>query len=188
MRLRIIGAGALLLLLSGTALAQTSTSFQLEEYTLNAGGTPSQGVELTSTSFSITLASIGDTMVATGLSGSSFEVDVGFDAAYPPPGEVAATCGASGEPCLVFTDSETLTWPAEPSAGVYNLYRDDMSNGFGDCEEQDIAGTTATDTATPTTAFFYLVTVENRLAEEGTKGFQSNTTERLGLTGLPACP
>ena len=84
--------------------------------------------------------------------------------------------------------ADTLTWPAEPSAGVYNLYRDDISNGFGDCEEQDIAGTTTTDTAIPTTAFFYLATVENRLAEEGTKGFQSNATERRGGFDLPVCP
>ena len=180
MRLRIILAG---LVLSGTALAQTSTSFTLEEHTFNSGGTPSQGVDLTSTSFTITLASIGDGVVATGLASSSFGMEVGFDAAYPPPGEVAATC-AVGQPCLVFTDSETLTWPAERSAGVYNLYRDDTSDGFGSCEEQDIAGTTTTDTATPTAAFFYLVTVENRLAEEGTKGFQSNATERLGAV----CP
>ena len=184
MRLRIILAG---LVLCGTALAQTSTSFTLEEYTLNSGGTPSQGVGLTSTSFSITLASIGDSVVATGLSSASFEADVGFDAAYPPPGEVAATCGV-GQPCLLFTDSETLTWPAEPSAGVYNLYRDDISNGFGDCEEQDIAGTTTTDTAIPATTFFYLATVKNRLAEEGTKGFQSNLTERQGGVDLPVCP
>ncbi len=78
MRLRIILAG---LLLSGTALAQTSTSFKLEEYTFNSGGTPSQGVNLTSTSFSITLASIGDTVVAAGLSSSSYQADVGFDTA-----------------------------------------------------------------------------------------------------------
>ncbi len=186
MRKLTVGVGVLLL--SGVLLAQTSTNWKVEEYSFNAGGTPSQGVELTSTNFSITLASIGDGVVATGLSSSSFEVDVGFDAAYPPPGEVAAMCGASGEPCLVFTDSETLTWPAEPSAGVYTLYRDDISNGFGDCEEQDIAGTTATDTATPITVFFYLATVENRLAEEGTKGFQGNATERLGGVDLPVCP
>ncbi len=180
MRRAIILAG---LALTSTALAQTSTSFTLEEHTLNSGGTPSQGVDLASTSFSITLASIGDGVVATGLASSSFGMEVGFDAAYPPPGEVAATCGV-GQPCLVFTDSETLTWPAERSAGVYNLYRDDTSDGFGSCEEQDIAGTTTTDTATPTAAFFYLVTVENRLDEEGTKGFQSNATERLGAV----CP
>ena len=49
------------------ALAQTSTNFTLEEYTLNFGGTPSQSTELSSASFSITLASIGDTVAATGL-------------------------------------------------------------------------------------------------------------------------
>ena len=182
MRPNIVLAG---LVLTSVALAQTSTSFTLEEYALNSGGTPSQGADLTSASFSITLASIGDGVVASGLASSSFGMEVGFDAAYPPPGEVAAACGA-GEPCLVFTDSETLIWPAERSAGVYNLYRDDTGDGFGDCEEQDIAGTTTTDSSTPTAgnAFFYLVTVENRLAEKGTKGFQSNLTERLGAV----CP
>ena len=176
MRPMMILAG---LVLTSVALAQTSTSFTLEEYTLNSGGTPSQGVDLTSTSFSITLASIGDGVVANGLASSSFGMDVGFDVAYPPPGEVGD---------LFLTDKQTLVWSAEQSAGVYNLYRDDISNGFGDCEEQGIAGTTTTDRAAPTTAFFYLVTVENRLAEEGTKGFQSNSTERLGGTGLPVCP
>ena len=186
MRLKISLAA---LVLCGTALAQTGTNFTLEESTLNAGGTPSQGVNLTSTSFSITLASIGDGVVATGLASSSFGMEVGFDAAYPPPGEVAATCGV-GQPCLVFTDSETLTWPAERSAGVYNLYRDDTSDGYGNCEQQELAATTTTDAATPTSnnTFFYLVTVKNRLAEEGTKGFQSNTTERLGGVDLPVCP
>jgi len=72
------------LLSSGLVLAQTSTNFKLEEHTFNSGGTPSQGVQLTSVSFSVTLASIGDTVVATGLSSTSFEADVGFDVAYPP--------------------------------------------------------------------------------------------------------
>ena len=170
-------------LVGGLAVAQTSTNFTLEEYTLNAGGTPSQGMELTSASFSITLASIGDTLVATGLSSSSFEADVGFDVAYPPPGEVTGL--------LLLTDKQTLEWAAEPSAGLYNLYRDDTSDGYGNCEEQELAATTTTDSSVPTTsgnAFFYLVTVENRLAEEGTKGFQSNTIERLGAVNLPVCP
>jgi hypothetical protein len=175
-----IGVSALLLL-SGAALAQTSTSFTLEEYTLNAGGSPSQGVALKSASFSITLASIGDTVVATGLSSGSFSLGAGFGVAYPPPGEVGG---------LFLTDKQTLVWSAEPSAGVYHLYRDDTSDGYGNCEEQDIAATTTTDAATPTTnnTFYYLVTVKNRLAEEGTKGFQSDDTERLGAVDLPACP
>ena len=169
------------LVLCGTALAQTSTNFTLDEYTLNSGGTPSQGVDLTSASFTITLASIGDTVAATGLSSAAFTMDGGFVGAYPPPGEVDG---------LSLTDKQTLVWSGEPSAGVYNLYRDDTSDGYGNCEEQNIAATTTTDAATPTTnnTFYYLVTVENRLAEEGTKGFQSDDAERLGAVDLPACP
>ena len=189
MRLRTIGAGALLLLLGGTALAQTSTSFQLEEYTLNAGGTPSQGTEVASASFRMTVASIGDSVTATGLSSASFQLDAGFGVAYPPPGEVGAMCGGAGA-CLEFTDVQTLIWPAERSAGAYNLYRDAISFGYGVCEQQDLGATTATDLSAPSTgnAFYYLVTVENRLAEEGTKGSQSNSAERLGATDLLACP
>jgi hypothetical protein len=182
-----IGAG-LLLALSGNCSAQTSASFRLEEYGFNAGGTPVQGVELTSASFSITLASLGDGLVAGDLSSGSFTVDTGFEAAYPPPGEVAASCGVG--PCLTFSDSQTMSWPAERSAGVYNLYRDDVSNGYGNCEQQNLAATTATDPAIPPTdsAFFYLATVANRLGEEGTKGFQSNTVERLGAVDPGVCP
>ncbi len=179
MRKLTIGVGVLLL--SGVVLAQTSTNFNLEEYTFNAGGSPSQGVALKSASFSITLASIGNTVMATGLSSGSFSLDAGFGVAYPPPGEVGS---------LFLTDKQTLVWSAEPSAGVYHLYRDDTSDRYGNCEEQDIAATTTTDAATPTTnnTFYYLVTVENRLAEEGTRGFQSDGTERLGAVDLPACP
>jgi len=178
MKIRGAQAVVLFLLLGGMAAAQTSTSFTLEEYSLNAGGTPSQGTVLSSPNFSITLASIGDTVVATGLGSSSFGLDAGFDVTYPPPGEVGG---------LLLTDKQTLVWSAERSAAVYNLYRDDSGDGYGNCEEQDIAATTTTDVATPTTnnIFHYLVTAKNRLAEEGTKGFQSNATERVGGTGLP---
>ena len=188
MRQAMVLAGLLLLAL-GTASAQTSASFQLEEYTLNAGGTPSQGTEVVSASFRMTVSSIGDTVSAAGLGSTSFQLDSGFVVAYPPPGEVAAMCGGAGA-CLAFTDLQTLIWPTERSAGAYNLYRDDMSAGYGVCEQQDLGTTTATDLSAPSTgnAFYYLVTVENRLAEEGTKGFQSGAIERLGATDLLACP
>ena len=130
----------------------------------------------------ITLASIGDSVVAIGMSSTSFQLDVGFDAAYPPPGEVLD---------LTLTDKETLVWNAEPSAGLYNVYRDDTSDGYGSCEEQNLVATMTTDTTTPPVgyAFHYLVTVKNRIADEGTKGFQNDmTTERLGLFDLPPCP
>jgi hypothetical protein len=184
----MVVAGLLLLAL-GTASAQQSTSFTLEEHVLNAGGTPSQGAEVVSASFRLTVASIGDSVSATGLGSASFQLDSGFGVAYPPPGEVAAMCGGAGA-CLAFTDLQTLIWPTERSAGAYNLYRDDTSGGYGVCEQQDLGATTATDLSAPSTdnAFYYLVTAENRLAEEGTKGFQSGAIERLGATDLLACP
>ena len=73
---------------------------------------------------------------------------------------------------------------ADTSTGVYNLYRDPLSSlsglGFGACQQLDLPTETATDVDVPSAGvgFFYLVTAENRLAEEGTKGFRSNGIER----------
>ena len=170
------------LLLGGPTLAQQSASFTLEEHTFNAGGNPNGGAILTSASFQITLDAIGDNAVATGLSSTSFQLDGGFPSAYPPPGEVLG---------LRFTDSTTLEWNPEGSIGSYNLYRDLLSSllglGYGMCLETLLLIETTTDTDIPTmsgTGFFYVATAENKLAEEGTKGFHSDTSERTGL----ACP
>ncbi|MCP3995155.1 MAG: hypothetical protein GY722_08830 [bacterium] len=192
MRSLMTGMGSLLLL-SGIVLAQTSTSYTLEEYTFNGGGAPAQGVQPASAGYSITIASIGDDVVATGMSGGSFQLDAGFDVAYPPPGEVATACGDLGEACLMFTDADTLNWPGERSAGVYNLYRDLHSSllglGFGQCEQQDLGGVTATDSDPVPTGdgFFYLVTAENRLGEEGTKGFRFEGVTAVERGGA-VCP
>lgn len=93
------------------------------------------------------------------------------------PGEVTG---------LVFTTPDTIVWNAHLAAGGYYLYRDLQSNlsglGFGQCEQQSLTGHTTTD-FDPIPAgdgFFYLVTVRNRLGEEGTKGSRSDGTERLG--------
>ena len=95
-------------------------------------------------------------------------------------------------PCTTssFTDAQTLSWSAEQSAGVYDLYRDDTSDGYGNCEQRDLPEPPATDTSEPTVGngFFYLVTVKNRLREAGTKGFRSDETERLGGVDLRVCP
>jgi len=65
-----------------------------------------------------------------------------------------------------------------------------LGDGYGTCEQQDLKTTTATDSSIPTAGntLFYLVTVKNRLQEEGTKGSRSDGTERLGATDLPVCP
>ena len=167
------------LILAGTALAQENASFKLGEHVFNSGGHPAGGTVPTSASFKISLDAIGDSLSPGPLSSASFDMDGGFGSTYPPPGEVSG---------LRFTDKVTLEWGPEKSAGIYNLYRDLQSNlqGFGDCEQQDLTATTTTDNdAVPTgDGYVYLVTVENLLDEEGTKGFQSDGLEREGAV----CP
>ena len=118
-----------------------------------------------------------------GLSSASYSMGGGFGEAYPPPGEVANLAFLS--------DDQTLEWDPEKSAGIYNLYRDLLSGLSGDpgqCHESSIASATTTDTDVPVSAgdgFFYLVTVENRLGEEGTKGFDSGAGERGNSSPCP---
>lgn len=169
------------LALGGTAAAQQSASFKLEEHAFNAGGDPSGGTVPASTGFRISLDAVGEAAAAGSPASASFRMDAGFGSSYPPPDEVAG---------LRFADAQTLEWAAEKSTGAYNLYRDLISNlaglGFGSCLQQDLPGETATD-VDPVPAndgFFYLVTAENRLAEEGSKGSRSDGTERLGAV----CP
>ncbi len=181
MKIRVLSAAIHVLLIGGIVSAQTSKSFRLEDYTFDAGGSPYMSSTLGSASFGMAMVSIGDGIAATGLTSSSYGLDAGFDVAFVSPGEVSH---------LLLTDKQTLVWDAERSAGTYNLYRDDSSGGYGNCTQQGIATTMTTDAAIPTTdnAFYYLVTATNRLALEGTKGFQGNNAERLGGTGFPTCP
>ncbi len=157
--------------------AQSSAGFKLEEHAFNSGGTPAAGAAPSSASLRLGLSSLGEAPAARDLSSASFRADGGFTTAYPPRREVRG---------LSFSAKDTLTWNAEASAGVYNLYRDLHSNlaglGFGQCEQQGLIGTAATDSdAVPAgDGFFYLVAVENRLGEEGSKGSQSGGAERGG--------
>ena len=170
------------LVAAGPILAQESASFKLNEHSFNAGGHPDQGTVLESASFTVSLDAIGDPVSLLGLSSTSFQLDAGSVAPYPPPGEVSG---------LVFVDGETLNWDPEPSVGIYNLYRELISDltglGYGSCEQQDLATESATDLDIPPggDGYLYLVTVENLLAEEGTKGFDSNASERPTLAPCP---
>ena len=167
------------LLLGGSVLAQESPSFKLKEHTFNAGGHPAGGVVLTSASFRVTLDAIGEGVTSVALSSTSFKMRGGFGLTYLPPGEATS---------LLLTDNDTLEWSPEQSVGVYNLYRDLISKlpAFGICRPPELPNPTATDPDLPPLGdgFFYLVTAENPLDEEGTKGFQNDGTERLGAT----CP
>ena len=162
----------LALLLGGNVLAQESTNFKLSEHAFNSGGTPQGGAVLTSTSFHLTLSAIGQGVTPVGLSSTNFNMGGGFVGTYPPPGEVTN---------LRFTNPTTLNWDGEPSVGVYHLYEGTFSDtvpfdpGYGTCLPPDIASPTTMFTGTPDVgqALFVLLTAENRIAEEGTKGFNS---------------
>ena len=182
-------------LASSGVLAQSSVNFQIGQATLNCGGHPSDGVVLSATTRTISLDSIGEGVVARSLSSASFRMDAGLVAAFRPPGEIAPSCGASGQACLRVqrsgpTDVAELHWPPDPSVGTYNVYRgltDDLAGlGFGSCNQTGLVNETALDAEQVAAdhAFFYLVTARNRLDEEGTKGFKSNGAERLGTV----CP
>ena len=172
----------ILVLVPLTAAAQTSASFKLEEHVFNNGGHPDSGIVVTSASFRVTFDALGDGIAAFGLSGPSFHSDAGFGAAYPPPGEVLN---------LRFASGTTFVWDPEKSVGVYNLYRDLLSAlaglDYGQCDQYDLLGETATDGDAPPASdgYFYLVTAENRRGEEGTKGFDSSDAERPNPSACP---
>jgi hypothetical protein len=162
---------------ASASLGQSSASYELSDHTFNAGGHPHQATIMVSTSYRITLDALGDGVVGAGLVGDSYRMDGSFGASYPPPGEVRD---------LTFVDKQSLAWGPDRAAGDYNLYRDSMSVlsglGYGLCLQQELPVAAATDGETPTsgTGFFYLVTVENLLDEEGPKGVDSHGDRRQG--------
>jgi hypothetical protein len=168
-----LAIAAILLPWSMTA-AQQSASFDLSEHVFNAGGRPAGGQVATSAAFQVTLDAIGDAVTPGSLAGGAFQLGGGFVTVYPPPGEVEV---------LQFTDHETLVWTPEASTGDYNLYRGSLGTladlTYGGCEASNIedATTTDADAVPPGDGFFYLVTAENLIDEEGTKGYSSAAVE-----------
>lgn len=159
--------------------AQSSTNYQNQEHVVNSGGNPAP--TLTSTNYSVTLSSIGDGLSGTGMSSIGYSMDGGFPAPYPPPSEVLN---------LQFTNKTSMGWNPELSVGTYSVYRglvSGLSSGYGTCLAQGLTSTQATDTENPSAGqcFCYLVTAENRIAEEGTLGNQSNGTPRPNTAPCP---
>ncbi|HXV62500.1 MAG TPA: hypothetical protein VEK15_17505 [Vicinamibacteria bacterium] len=158
-------------LLSGLALAASSPSFVLDEHAFNSGGLPDGGpIPSSGVGFRVTLVSIGGGLAHLDLASASFALDSSFSTAYPPPSDVLG---------VEFTSGTDLAWDPQRSM-VYNVYRDLISNliglGFGSClAPAERALPIAADSSVPAVGdgYFYLVTAENRLDEEGTKGFQA---------------
>jgi len=153
-------------IVAAQAPAQSSADYQIEQGTFNNGGNPVP--ELTSASYRMTLDSIGEGISASGLSSASHEMDPGFPPTYGPPGEVLN---------LRFTSKTQFGWNPEPSVGAYNTYRGNLGSftEYGACLHYGMTVTTDEDPQTPAAGagYFYLVTAENRINEEGIKGRDS---------------
>ena len=162
--------------------AQSSTSFQIEESAFNAGGHPNGGTMMTSATYRITLDSLGEAIDGATVASASYSMQGGMVTAYAAPGEVDN---------LLFTGKDALDWGAHTSADVYHLYRQQSgllpSAYAGACEEPDIpqSATSASGAPPSGAVWFYIVTAENRLGEEGTRGFESTGSER---PEAGACP
>ena len=158
-----------------SVMAQSSASYRLEESVFNAGGHPAQGMTMGSASYRISMNSIGEGVVAVNLAGASYSVDSGFTPAYRPPGIIEN---------LRFVSVDTMEWTPYPGASGYNLYRNKLIylDQYGPCFQHGLTSPTATDPEPPTknVGWYYLVTAENRLDEEGGKGSDSSGDPRSG--------
>ncbi|HZM69589.1 MAG TPA: hypothetical protein VFB95_04385 [Candidatus Cryosericum sp.] len=170
------------LLATGGLHAQSSTSYRLEEHVFNAGGRPAETIVASSPGFRLSLESIGESLARRAQSGGAYRLDHGFLPAHRPPGEV------SGLEFLV--DQRTLAWSPESASSAYNVYSGPLTGlpgPYGGCAAKRVAGTSWADPSTPPPASgaFYIVTGENSLWEEGTKGFASNGVERINPSSCP---
>ena len=167
---------------SGAALAQQSASYTMSEHVFNNGGRPVGGAVAGSASHRITLDALGDTFGPGLLAGNTHQIGGGFATAYLPPGEVQG---------VRFSDKVTLLWNPEPSTGAYNLYRGTLPSlsglAYGGCRAAEVANATTTDPdpAVQGEGFFYLVTAENLLEEEGIKGYRSSGALRGNAAPCP---
>lgn len=161
---------------------QSSTSYRLPEHLFNAGGRPAQAVVSTSPSFKLSLDSIGEPVAGRSLTGVSYRVDGGVAQAYRPPGEV------NGLEFLA--DQQTIAWDWEPASTTFNVYRGPLTTlpgAYGTCGLSHATDSSWSDATMPSpgTSLFYLVTGENRLGQEGTKGYTSAGAERPNPSPCP---
>lgn len=161
-------------LVASPALAQQGSSFVLTDHTFNQGGRPLDGTTAASPNLVLSLDAIGSGLRPAHMAGSFFTSEGGFVATLAPPGEVER---------LRFDSKVAMVWDPDARGLAYNVYRGTLATSAS-CNEALVAGTSHTATGTPGAAWFYLVTSVNGVAEESTRGFGSNGTER---PDVPAC-
>ena len=181
MKAATILGGLLLAALNGHVEAQTSASFKVTEHTINAGGHPQDAIRPVSASFRVSFGAIGGAAARSTLSSASYAGNGGFVARYAPPGEVQG---------LRFVDKINLVWNHEPTMGTYNLYRNTLASlpgNFGGCYQPSLIGPQFGEIDVPAqgSGWHYLITAENRLGEEGTKGQMSTGAMRTNASSCP---
>lgn len=180
-------AAAVLLgvLMAVPAAAQSSASYEIQDASLNSGGDPRVAVVLGSPHFHISVDSIGDGVVRSGLTSTSFHMDSGFVSRHPPRPEVTGLRLA-----LLVSPNTQLQWDPLPSASTYQVYRgalSDLPGTYGTCFASGLTSTSTTDASVPALGqgFFYIATARNALGEEGPKGFQSTGLEQANPQPCP---
>lgn len=180
--MKALAAGVVLLVGTfGPAHSQSSATFRLSESTVNAGGHPAQGLSMTSASYRVRLDAIGDAVSGGSSASASYRSGSGFSMRYQPPGEIEN---------VRFQSRVALLWDNDPSAGTYNVYRDAIPTlpaGAGACLQSAIQGASYIASASPPagTGWFFLVTAENMLGEEGTLGTGSGGIARASVASCP---
>ena len=177
-----IGAAVAVAAASCAAVAQTSASYDMKAHVVNEGGHPLQGAILSSGSFRMGLDSVG-----TGRLRPDHDQRVLFDGgrirrALPRSGRGHGRQAPRGPPHPRL----------ERGAGRGALQRLPRPGPDASWTLRRVLGgagpaTTVTDDASPGTGagFFYLVTADNTLDEEGTKGFTSAGAQRANLAPCP---
>ena len=163
------------LVLSTPVFAQSSASYRLGEQVFNAGGRPSQAVVSVSPSFRLSLDSIGEAIAERDVTSASYRLGGGVASINRPPAEV--------QDLEILSDGQTLTWSWEPASTTFNVYRGPLTTlpgTYGTCGISYLPESSWSDSTIPAlgTSLFYLVTGENRLGQEGTKGHDSAGAER----------
>jgi hypothetical protein len=161
--------------------AQSSADYRITHLSADSGGHPGQAPILTTTDFQISLGSVGGPPGTQVLITPSYRVNGGFTASLTPPGEVMHL--------MALADGATLIWDWDPASEAFNVYRDpigSLTTTFGSCLPR-IGDRQWMDRDLPPAGegFFYFVTGENALYEEGTKGFMSNGQERPNRMACP---
>ncbi|HKQ97748.1 MAG TPA: hypothetical protein VJV75_07735 [Candidatus Polarisedimenticolia bacterium] len=163
-------------------LAQSSPSYRLTGQVLNAGGRPEQAIVPASPAYRLSIESIGGEFSGSAQVATTYRLAAGLAFLGAPPGEVSGL--------QILGDEATLQWSAEPRSMAYNVYRGNLAmppGGFGVCVHARVEATVVVEAEDPPVGagFFYLVTGESLLEEEGTKGSTSAGTERPNPAPCP---